>query len=471
MDGGNNINELKSGEKSVSGERCALVLVVIGSFLIPFMGSSLSLALPLIQSDLSVSILLLGWIPTAFVLANAAMVLPFGKLADIYGRKKIFTYGLAIYTAASLLASFSNSGIILVLFSFLQGVGCAMIFATGIALLISIFPQNKRGQVLGINTAAVYIGLFMGPLLGGFLAQNFGWRSIFFINVPIGLFALALIMTRLRGEWKGSPGDKFDLSGSIIYIFSLTALMYGFSTLHDFSGKIILVIGLIGLAVFYMVIKSSDNRVLTLKIFKNRITSFSGISLLLVTIATSAMWTLLSLYLQDLRGLDTMTTALILAVQPLAVALLSPLVGYLVDKNDHKSFIILGATIGTIGLLILTLLDVNTSLTQVVIGLVLVGVGLGLFSTPTNRNFLGSLTSKYYGIGSATLSTLVFIGQTMSLGILLFVLTGLMGNVEIAPSNYPLFMEGLHISFFLFAAFCAGGALLSYTGLGKLSSK
>lgn len=458
-----------SGEELVSGERCALVLVVIGSFLIPFMGSSLSLALPLIQNELSVGILLLGWIPTAFVLANAALVLPFGKMADIYGRKKIFTYGLAIYTIASLLASFSNSGIILVLFSFLQGVGCAMIFATGIALLISIFPKNKRGQVLGINTTAVYIGLFMGPLLGGFLAQHLGWRSIFFINVPIGLFALTLILTRLKGEWKGSPGDKFDLSGSVIYIFSLTALMYGFSTLHDLLGKIILLAGLIGIAVFYMVVKSSNNRVLTLKIFKNKVTSFSGISLLLVTIATSAMWTLLSLYLQDLRGLDTMTTALILAVQPLAVALLSPLVGYLVDTHDHKSFIIMGAIIATVGLLILALLDTNTSLAVIVGGLILVGVGLGLFSTPTNRNFLGSLTSKYYGVGSATLSTMVFIGQTMSLGVLLFILTGLMGNVEIAPSNYPLFMEGLRISFYLFAAFCAGGVLLSYWGLGKLS--
>jgi EmrB/QacA subfamily drug resistance transporter len=459
-----------SGEGSVSGERCALVLVVIGSFLIPFMGSSLSLALPLIQNELSVSILLLGWIPTAFVLANAALVLPFGKLADIHGRKKVFTYGLAVYTIASLLASFSNSGSILVLFSFLQGVGCAMIFAAGIALLISIFPKNKRGQVLGINTTAVYIGLFMGPILGGLLAQNLGWRSIFFINVPIGLFALVLILTRLRGEWKGSPDDKFDLIGSVIYIFSLTALMYGFSTLHDFSGKIILLAGLIGIAIFYKVVTSSPNRVINLKIFKNRLTSFSGVSLLLVTIATSAMWTLLSLYLQDLRGLDTLTTALILAVQPLAVALLSPLVGYMVDKNDHKSFILIGAIIGTIGLLILALLDTNTSLALVVGGLIMVGVGLGLFSTPTNRNFLGSLTSKYYGVGSATLSTMVFIGQTMSLGILLLVLTGFIGNVEIVPSNYPLFLEGLRISFLIFAAFCAGGTLLSYWSLGKLSA-
>nr|WP_319372513.1 MFS transporter [uncultured Methanobacterium sp.] len=456
-------------EKSGSVERCAMILVVIGSFLIPVMGSSLSLVLPLIQNELSVSILLLGWIPTAFILANAALVLPFGRLADIHGRKKVFTIGFIIYTLASFLAIFSNSGIVLIFFSFMQGVGCAMIFATGIALLISIFPQKKRGQVLGINTAAVYIGLFLGPLLGGFLAQNLGWRSIFFINVPIGLFALTLIMTRFKGEWTGSPGEKFDLNGSIIYILSLSALMYGFSALHDYLGKIILLAGVFGMVIFFKELKGSNNPLIVLKIFKNKLTSFSGISLILVTIATSAMWTLLSLYLQDLRGLDIITTALILAVQPLIVALLSPLVGYLADKQDSRIVLVSGAIISTIGLLILSILDGNTSLMVVLVGLVLVGLGLGLFSTPTNRNFLESLTSKYYGVGSATLSTMIFIGQTMSLGVLLLILTGFMGNVQIEPSNYPLFMEGLHVSFWLFAIFGAVGAVVTYLAGGKLS--
>ena len=247
-----------------SVKRCALVLVVIGSFLIPFMGSSLSLALPLIQNELSVSILILGWIPTAFTLANAALVIPFGRLADIYGRKKVFTAGFLVYTLASFLAIFSISGIILVFISFLQGVGCAMIFATGIALLISIFPLEKRGQVLGINLAAVYLGLFMGPLLGGFLTQTCGWKSIFFINVPIGLFSLALIITRFKGEWKGSSGEKFDITGSIIYFLFLSALMYGVSTFNDLLGKIILLTGLFGFFIFFKLVKYSNNPIIPL---------------------------------------------------------------------------------------------------------------------------------------------------------------------------------------------------------------
>ncbi|MCC7550008.1 MAG: MFS transporter, partial [Methanobacterium sp.] len=437
---------VNSGEPSLSLKRVSLVLVAIGAFLIPFMGSSLSLALPLIQNDLFLNILMLGWIPTAFVLANAALVLPFGRLADIHGRKKIFTYGIIIYTLASLLAGFSTSGITLLFFSFLQGVGCALIFATGVALLISIFPLNRRGEVLGIYITAVYLGLFFGPLLGGFLAQNWGWRSIFFINVPLGLFALTLILTKFKGEWKSSEGEKFDLVGSLIYIFSLSVTMYGFSTLHDLLGKILFVTGLIGLVLFFIVEKKSSCPVIPLDIFKNRVTSFSALSLLLINIATSAMWTLLSLYLQDLRGLDTLTTALIMAVQPLAVALLSPLVGRTVDKNDNRIINIIGALFCTIGLLNLALLDINTSLFLVLTGLLLVGVGMGLFSTPTTRNVLASLTDKFYGIGSASLSTLIYIGQTLSLGVLLFILTGYMGDVQIVPGNYHLFIEGLHVS-------------------------
>lgn len=152
--------------------KCALIVVALGSFLIPFMGSSLSIALPLIQTDLNVDVILLGWIPTVFVLANAAFLLPFGRLADIHGRKKIFTYGVVIYTSASFMSAISPSGLFLVMGSFLQGWGCSLMFATGAALLISVYPSDHRGEVLGFYITSVFAGLFLGPLLGGFLAET-----------------------------------------------------------------------------------------------------------------------------------------------------------------------------------------------------------------------------------------------------------------------------------------------------------
>ena len=454
----------KTVETTTSVQKVSLLLVVISSFLIPFMGSSLSIALPLIQKDLAINILMLGWIPNAFVLANAALVLPFGRLADIHGRRKVFTWGIIIYTIASLLAGFSNSGMMILMFSFLQGFGSAMIFATAIALLISIYPHKMRGRVLGIYITAVYLGMVFGPILGGFLAQNFGWRSIYFANVPLGLFALIILFAWFRGEWKSSDGEKFDLLGSIIYASSLSLMMYGVSTLHGSLGKLMLVMGIVGLVIFYMVEKKCPNPVISLDIFKNRITILSGVALLLITVATSAMWTLLSLYLQDLRSLDPLTTALILAVQPLFVALLSPLVGRIIDKGDIKISGIInitGAILCTIGLLTLATLDEKTTLILILMGLSLVGLGMGLFATPTNRNFLESLSDKFYGVGSATLSTMVYVGQTVSLGILLFILTGFMGDVQIVPSAYSLFMEGLHVTFIVFAVISAIGVLVT----------
>ena len=230
----------------------ALLVVALGSFLIPFMGSSLNIALPIIQKDLAVNIIILGWIPTVFVLANAAFILPFGRLGDIIGRKKIFTYGIIIYTTASLLAGISNSGTSLIVFSFMQGFGCSMIFATGVALLSSVYPAHQRGEALGIYVTAVYIGLFLGPILGGFLAQNFGWRSIFLFNIPFGLLLILLIRLRLPGEWKGSEGDKFELKGSLIYTLSIVAILYGFSSFQTFIGRIMLIIGILGFLVFIL---------------------------------------------------------------------------------------------------------------------------------------------------------------------------------------------------------------------------
>ena len=171
------------------------------------------------SEGLTVNIILLGWIPTVFVLANAAFILPFGRLGDIIGRKKIFTYGVLIVYSGIIVGSVFISGILLIIFSFMQGLGCSMIFATGVALLSSVYPSNQRGEALGIYVTAVYIGLFLGPLFGGVLAQNFGWRSIFLFNVPFGLLLYTLIKLRLPGEWKGSSGEKFEIRGSIIYMF------------------------------------------------------------------------------------------------------------------------------------------------------------------------------------------------------------------------------------------------------------
>lgn len=442
--------------------KTTLLLVSMGAFLIPFMGSSLSIALPLIGQDLTGNIILLGWLPTIFVLANAAFLLPFGKMADIYGRRKVYTYGVVIYTVASLLAAFSPNVIFLILGSFLQGLGCALIFATGVALLTSAYPSNHRGQALGIFITAVYVGLFVGPLLGGFLAQNLGWRSIFLFNVPFGLFLLSILFWKLKGEWKGSSDEKFDLYGAVIYIPSLLALMYGFTALGSSWGLIIFIAGVMGFISFILLEMRIDNPLLKIKEFKRRATSFSASALLLVNISTTALWTLLSLYLQYLLTLTPQTTALILSSQPLMVALFSPVVGRFSDKSDNRIFTVAGTSIITLGLIVLAGINPDSELWFLVVGLVLVGLGIALFSPPATNIFMGSIKQENYGMASATLSTMVYAGQTISLGILLLVLAAFLGNVQLNPTNFQQFLISLKTAFIIFAIVSAVGIVVSY---------
>lgn len=449
----------------------ALLVVALGSFLIPFMGSSLNIALPIIQKDLGVNIILLSWIPTVFVLANAAFILPFGRLGDIVGRKRIFTYGVLIYTIASLLAGLSTSGTLLIIFSFMQGFGCSMIFATGVALLSSVYPSNQRGEALGIYVTAVYIGLFLGPLLGGFLAQNFGWRSIFLFNVPFGLLLFGLIKLRLTGEWKGSTGEKFEIRGSIIYSLSIVAVLYGFSTLQTNIGRLILLLGVLGVSIFVLNERKSLNPILRLTIFKKRVSTLSALALLLMNIATTAMWALLSLYFQDILYLGPQLTALIISVQPLMVALLSTPVGRLSDRFENRIFSVLGMVVTTLGLLILSQLSYYTSLWIPITGLVLVGIGLGLFSSPTTNKFIGSIEGRDYGMGSASLSTMIYAGQTLSLGIMLYIFATFLGSVQIVPSNFSAFLFSLKTAFIVFAVVSGVGVIISILIGGKVVSK
>lgn len=451
-------------------QRITLFLVSLAAFLIPFMGSSLSLALPVIQKELVVNVIILGWIPTAFVLANAATVLPFGRLSDIYGRKRIFSYGVLIYTTASLLAAFSNSGEILVFFSFLQGLGCAMIFATMVALISSVFPMERRGEALGLYVSAVFIGLFLGPILGGVLIQYLGWRSIYLFNIPVGIILLSILFWKLRMEWAEAQGESFDIKGALIYSLSLVALLYGFSSLLEDLGKTVLVAGFLGILGFFFMERKTESPILELEIFKSRRSSFTALSMLFLNIAISAMATFLSLYFQSLRGLEPQTTALILAAQPLMVAVLSPVIGRAADRTENRFLPIGGLILITAGLLMLSFLSQETIIQFPVLALILVGVGQAMFSSPTTRIFMGSVDSKIYGMASSAFSTMIYLGQTLSLALMLFIFAIYLGQVEINPSNYQVFLDSMRVAFLVFSII-SGLALVFSIRVGPNVSK
>ncbi|MEM2982102.1 MAG: MFS transporter, partial [Candidatus Bathyarchaeia archaeon] len=345
------------------------------------MSSSINIALPSIASELKADIISMGWIATSYLLALAISMVPFGKLSDIHGRKRIFKYGLATYTASSLLCAASDSATTMILLRVLQGIGSAMISCTAVAILTSVYPVGSRGRVLGLNVAAVYSGLSLGPFIGGLLTQNLGWRSIFALNTLLSLILFTSVIWKLRGEWVEAEGERFDFAGSIIWVLSLAGLMYGFSILPAALGITIVLAGVLGICIFILWEVRVETPLIEMDIFRrSRVFTFSNLAALIHYSATFAVGFLLSLYLQYVKSLDPQSAGLILIFQPLIQTLFSPLAGKVSDRIEPRLVASAAMSLTALGLAMFTLLSENTALHLVAANLSILGFGFALFS-------------------------------------------------------------------------------------------
>jgi len=443
-------------------KRAVLVVAALSPFLTTFMGSSINIALPSIGHEFQMGAVLLGWVATAYILGSAACLLPFGRLADIYGRKRILTCGIFIFTIASLLLAFTPSATVLIALRAVQGIGGAMIFTTGIAILTSVFPTGERGKALGINAAATYLGLSLGPVLGGLLTQNFGWRSIFLVVVPMGATVIALIFSRLKGEWAEARGEKFDLTGSVIYGLALTGIIYGFSVLPAMWGIWLIILGASGIFAFVQREAKADSPLLDINLFRrNRGFAFSNLAVLLNYSAAYAVSFLLSLYLQYIKGLSPQSAGLILVAMPIVQAGFSPVAGRLSDRIEPQILASVGMGLVTIGLSLFIFLGQNTSLGFIIASLILIGLGFGFFASPNTNAIMSSVKQRFYGVASATLSTMRQVGMSFSMGTAMLLFAIYIGKVEITPEYYPLFLSSTKIAFIIFTALCCGGIFAS----------
>ena len=453
---------MSNNKNNIVNKRVALLVATLSSFLTPFMSSSVNIALPSIGNEFSMDAVLLNWVATSYLLAAAMFLVPFGKIADIKGRKKIFSCGILIYTLSSFLSAISTSAVTLVSFRILQGIGSAMIFGTGVAILTSVFPSGERGKVLGINAAAVYLGLSLGPFLGGFLTQYFGWKSIFLANVPLGLIILIFVLWKLKGEWAEAKGEKFDLIGSIIYSLSLAAIMYGFSLIPAISGLWLVIVGTFVLLLFVRWEIKVENPVLDISLFRNNTTfALSNLAALINYSATFAVGFLLSLYLQYIKALSPQNAGLILTSQPLAMAIFSPFAGRLSDRVEPRIIASAGMTLTAVSLSLFTFLNEKTTLEFVAASLILLGFSLALFSSPNTNAVMSSVERRFYGVSSATLGTMRLTGQMLSMGIAMLIFAIYIGKVQITPEHYSLFLTSMKTSFVIFAVLCFGGILAS----------
>ncbi|WP_265581523.1 MFS transporter [Methanofollis aquaemaris] len=448
-------------EHTAPDRRCILIIATVASFLTPFMSSSINIALPAIGAEFATDAILLGWVQTAYLLASAICLVPFGRLADIQGMKKIFLTGITIFTLSTILCAFSPSVQALVVIRMAQGVGTAMTAVTAVAVLTAVFPAGERGRVLGINVAAVYTGLSMGPFLGGVLTQHFGWRSIFLTVVPLGLLAVALTL-RARGEWSTPRDEPFDRTGSVVYGATLLALMYGLTLLPEVAGFVLIAVGVVGIFFFVWWESHTESPILQVRLFfENHVFTFSNLAALINYSATFAVGFLLSLYLQFNRGLDPQAAGLILLAQPVVQTLISPAAGRLSDRVEPRIVSSVGMAISAVGLAMLTALTEETPFPYILLSLVILGTGYALFSSPNTNAIMSSVEKRYYGVASATLATSRQVGMMLSMGIVMMIFSVVIGRVAITPAEHAPLLESTALAFMLFAALCVVGVFFS----------
>lgn len=450
-----------AGDKTTP-RRTILLLVILTSFINPFLGGAINIALPSISEEFSLGAVGMSWVAMAFLLSSAVFLVPLGKLADISGRKKIFFWGNAIIATSSILCAVSASGEMLILLRAVQGIGSAMVFGTGMAIITSVYPKGERGKAIGIAVTSVYVGLSIAPFLGGMLTQYLGWRSIFWATLPFEGLVLALTWLKVKEEWADAAGEKFDRAGSLIYLLSMSAFMFGFSRLPDLPAILLAVAGLAGLVFFVLFERKLENPVFNMALFfSNRIFALSNLAALINYATTFAITFLLSLFLQFVLELPPRDAGLVLVTQPMTMAVVASISGRLSDSYDPRILASAGMAVITVGLVLLAPLDASSGLAYIIPVLVLVGVGFGLFSSPNTNSIMGAVEKKYLGLASATVGTMRLTGQMMSMGIATLILQLFIDDQPISPLNAFSFIQSMRATFIVFSFLCVLGVFAS----------
>lgn len=434
----------------------------VASFLTPFMGAAVNIALPSIGDEFEMDAVLLSWVATGYLLAAAMFLVPFGRLADIVGRKRVFLWGMVVITLLTTLLGLSVSGWMVVLLRFVQGIGAAMIFGTGIALLTAVYPREQRGRVLGINVAAVYVGLSVGPAIGGFLTEQLGWRWVFLVIAPLGMLVIGIVLWKVKGDIAGSRGERFDLQGSVLYSLAITLVLLGFSTLPASTGVALLTAGLLAALLFFFWGSWAPHPVLDMNLFRrNRVFAYSNLAALIHYSATFAIAFLLSLYLQLVKGMSPQQAGMVILVQPAMMFILSPFTGSLSDTVEPRVLASIGMAITTAGLAALAFLTEATDVGLITLTLVVIGIGYAFFSSPNTNAVMSSVEPRAYGVASGTLGTMRLLGQVFSMGIATMLFSVFIGRERITPVLHGEFMTAVNVAFAVFTILCFLGIFAS----------
>ncbi|WP_432695313.1 MFS transporter [Marinobacterium sp. YM272] len=437
-----------------------LVSVCVATFLMPMSLSSVNVALPVIASDLQADAVLVSWVPTMNLLGAVAFQLPAGRIGDIVGRKRIFMAGALLFALSSLSVELIDDIRPLLAIRLVQGVSGAMIFGTGMAIISNVFANHNRGMALGLTSASVYLGLTCGPWIGGILTDVWGWRSVFLIPLPLA--ALALIMVGLFvHESERNPHERLDWIGSLVFMVATSSLFVGISWLPSLSGAGLLLLGGATLALFiYQQERTAYPLIRLRRMVGNRVFFRSIQSSFLMYSANYPLQFMMSLYLQYIQGLTPSEAGRLMLLQAAVMAVVAPLSGRLSDRLEPRVPATLGCLFFTAGLAALSTVDDTTSLGFISVLLLLMGLGMGLFTSPNNNAALSVAAPERLGVASSILNISRALGNMLGMAVVVLLFNLIIGNAQLEPEQYPLLMTVLRIAFVI----CAGyGALAAFT--------
>lgn len=444
--------------------RAAIIVVLLTAFTMSLTGSAMNLSIPMIGEQFGVNASAVGWMVTGYMLTIAALSVPFGRLSDITCRKTVLIVGGIIFIAGCMAAVFAFTFPILLVSRIVQGVGGAMVLSCNVPILISTYPPAMRGKALGLAVGAVYAGLSLGPVIGGVLTHNLGWRWIFVFAGALTVIAVITAIPGIPREKTQIDGSvKMDYKGSALFVIFIVMFMLGLSGID--AGPVSIATALAGLAigaVFVVYAAKASNPIVNVHLFRENIGyALSNVSAMLNYAATFAMGYLTSIYLQVAMGYSSQVAGLILISQPLVMAVLTPKMGKLSDSYSPFKLSSGGMACCGIGTLMFVFVKADTSLPYIIAALMITGLGMALFSSPNTNAILSCVQKKDYGAANSLINTMRSIGQTLSMVIVTVVVTIMLPGMQLEAAGRDNIVSVINISFIVFAVMCFAGIFLS----------
>ncbi|MBP7688904.1 MAG: MFS transporter [Thermoflexales bacterium] len=399
-----------------------LLAIGVGTFMSALDGSVVNTTLPVITRDFGSEVATTEWVVTIYLLVVSGLLLSFGRLGDLRGHKPVYLTGFTIFIVSSALCGLAQSPLMLIASRAIQALGGAMLFANSPAILTKNFPAKERGRALGLQGTMTYLGLTAGPSLGGLLTEHFGWRAVFYINVPVGLLALWLSWRFIPKDVPAEKAEKFDRAGAAVFMAGLVALLLGLNQGSSWGWSSPAIIGLlIGalvlLAVFIVVERRVANPMLDLSLFRSRTFSASTASAVLNYVCVYTILFLLPFYLIQGRSLSPSQAGLILTTQPIVMAIIAPISGQLSDRMGARVLSVFGMVVMAFGLWLLSRLTVQSPLSEATLALAVVGLGTGSFIAPNSSALMGAAPRHRQGIAAGVLASARNVGMVLGVGL------------------------------------------------------